>query len=1183
MEKALIEIGRKKLNWDDDIDHIPLGDSRDRLDVVYPDGDTSVMISRKVVKKISHTLPSGTNRCIGKCQDVENNAIIYFIANSNNYDCIIKKYSDDTFQNISYAKNWGFSSSHWITSAFIIGTGDNALLCFNDNYNEVFCVNIANLIASNYPSLKYNEIHLYKPAPLYKPEITIGSDTSYDANNIRGKLFQFAYSYIYDTKMESCISPWSEMNYDMRDSFDDGIFDTDITVGNKFDIDLKVGLSHHSGDVNDTFENVEKIALYFKICDIGVGQTGAWKLYDIVDLTDSEYHDNIYHYTFYNDKIPLGTNADFYFLQEEIPLNAGAMELINGERIALGELNRKYSDIDLDVTLSSVNGVTLDFLNYNTYLRTVQDSSGTTGVIDIDLKTPINLGNILWEVFIQKIDTTDNSIEGDEKYFYEYYTSSTSSGYMANTDPVSVLVDQINNLSNFAITASSVTGGHPKKLRISINPVSSNTDKLYYICFVPKIITPIVPSMRENNKINLGIKYFDKYGRGSNVLIKNIGIKTPYTTSSATIGHYIQFEINHEPPSWAVSWQLLISDTGYPLMYVLPCILNISNTQGAVSDLEETGSITKLNISQALARCQVLNEKFNFNYFDPQAGDRIRILGHPYKLGSESPASTPNPSYFGLSEIIDIEILDVDDDGKLIIPSLKSFSEYDNFQYRNVYYIKIYRNLLDIDAENQVYKEVGQINSIVNSFHTVNSVTFATNGTTPQDQTAYDGTGPAIGTIDYGAIYLRPVHFFNITVYDNVNRTLGDKYGLIPIFCYVPCMNTSFIYDSLARSTGRSDYYKDNYINETEHAIVRSGLLKETGLNYNQINKFNTDLYYMDNKHGAITYLLQIGYNLFVFQQKKITPVLINRVQTSLADGSTQMVYSDAVLGDKNPFPQEVGCSHPGSIVRHINDTIFFDYMTAAWYMLTNNGPLNITEAPKDNPDLFKMKAYGIYLSKLVAAAIQAGGSPIITAGYDPVKNMYMFYYGTTIADQVMLGFHIPTMSWLSFYSVWHEGFMGFNENKFYSFLGGEIYEHHVSTQSKVTTGYIQIHFNKFPNDRKLFRMIEENCEEVWEPSTAGDITVDENAVAYQNPDSKEWQYAKMSSLLKSSHFIDYEGAKRAIFKRNMLNKKGVLNGNISLLQGELLRGKTVSLKLRDKSPTDNTLRSVIIGFEKSL
>lgn len=1185
MEKTVIDFKDKKLNWDDDIDHIPLGDSRDRMDKVYPNGDSSVLQNRRELYLIAHTLPSGTNNVIGKCSDYENNAIILFICNSSNNDCIIRMYSDDTFQNISYAKDWGFSTSYYIHDAFIVGTGLNALLCFNDNYNPPRRVNITNLINGNYPNLKFNEINQYLPAPLYKPELTLGTDSTYDDNRIRGRLHQIAYSYINDLGQESPISPWSDILFDYKDSYDDMNFDATITNNNKISIQFKVGLSFITGDSNDTFENITKLNIYYKNPDIGVGQSGTWKLYDTVDLTDSEYYDNIYHYEFYNNRVTLGTDQTVFLgLQENIPLTARTMELLNDERIALGGLNRNYDNVNLDVNLSSVNIVSLDFLNYVTYLRTVPNSSSTVNVIDLDLKAPNGQGTILWEIYIQKIVDADNSIEGSEKYFYQFYTASTYSGYMSNSEVVTKFVNQINTLTGFDITAYSESGGHPHILRISIAPVASNTGKSYYACFIPKLLYPTLPSLKENTNRDFAICYLDKFGRRWNPQIKGLSLKIPYSVSGlAAGGHIAQLTINHQPPADAVAWVPMIADTEYPLFFVLPFIMDITTTKGMVADLEEDAVSTKLNYPQALARCEAFLENTDFNIFSPQAGDRIRILGKPYKLGSSPSGSAPKPLYYPLTEVIEKEILSVDGNGKLVISSLQNYDEYANFQYYNVYYIMIYRELLDIDSENLIYKEIGVPNPIVNGFHTVNTVDYATNGITPQNQTAYDGSGPAIVSIDFGDVYLRPVHFHNIVVYDNIVGTYADKYSLIPLFCYVPCKNVSFSYDSYARSTGRSDYYKDNYGNETVEQIVYSGILKNSTTNYNDLNRFRDDPYSdLNQKDGKIIKMRQSGYVLRVYQEKNIVPIYINRQLITDAAGNQTLQYSQNVLGDANPLNYNVGCTQAGSFASNHDNDYFADENNSAWYRFGQNGLMNITEANERNPNAFKMKAYGIYLFKQIASSLKSGNRCLFMSGFDPVKNMYIFTFIDldTLNPQVTIGFHEPTNSWLSWYSIWHENYISFNKNRFFSFVGGSIYEHHRSTT--YSTGYIQFHFNIFPTDRKLFKGIGINSDQIMAPTNQGDILIDENSVATQNPDSYEWNFAKMSSYLKENHFIVYEGEFRAIFKRNMLAKDGTIRNDTYLINGEKLRGKTISIRLRDSKTSQNTLRSITIEWEKS-
>jgi hypothetical protein len=106
MEKEIISLAGGKMNSDDDLDFMPMGDSRPdgRNDIVYPTGDVNTIESRRILTLITHTLPSGTNKVIGKCYDVEHNATIYFVCNSANNDCIVRVYSDNSFQNILILK-----------------------------------------------------------------------------------------------------------------------------------------------------------------------------------------------------------------------------------------------------------------------------------------------------------------------------------------------------------------------------------------------------------------------------------------------------------------------------------------------------------------------------------------------------------------------------------------------------------------------------------------------------------------------------------------------------------------------------------------------------------------------------------------------------------------------------------------------------------------------------------------------------------------------------------------------------------------------------------------------------------------------------------------------------------------------------------------------------------------------
>ena len=1151
IEKELISFAGKGLNSDDDIDLIPLGDSLYRLDIVYPNGDMNVIDNRSELTQISISGITGSSKkVLGWCNDIENDALIFFLYTSiNNY--IFRIYSDNTSQKISQG-DWGFNPSYKIYDSFIIGTGDDSLLCFNDGLNPQRCVNIKNLIDGDY-TLLYNEIDLLKPACIknlgveYNTTITPTSTGENKISKIRGKRFQFAISYVYDNKLECAVSHWSRSIHDYRDEFMNGLID----------VRNKVEFTKIIVNIPVYFDNISSVKIFVKEIDIESGKSGSWGMYHEWDYDEAYVVDGHYNYDFYNDKqtIPVDQSL-FLSLYDDIPFTSQIMKPINGDRIILGHNNFKYSNIDIDIDLAVQNVVSTAPAYYN-------DINIDYDKIPMSLNVRGSVGKWL-QFSIVIIKESGGEVKDIERYFYQYYNSAEYGGYMANVDVVNFFVDDINANTKFPLTASIAFGGFPYSITFT-KTLGTDTFHFYSISY------PIFEkkNLCKNNSVqNLAICYYDKYGRGGRALIDNLSVTIPSTSGSNITGHYtnyIKYTINHLPPSWAVCYQFLYGGSNISNYFSISVRMGVLGTGYPLPeelDIKYEGIYTKIDLTQAINRCYDANESVNFNNFDIQKGDRVRIVGYTNYLDTTS-TGIIGVEFINLGEYIDVEVLGIDLDGKILIPSLKRYNESRFFNIREIYVLEFYRTH-NLNKEEIFYKEIGDLIPITGGYHEstwINGVSGS-----KQDQSAY---GAAIGLINFGDTYR-----FYSSFCDILRRSAPTTFYALPFISNIESMSSSLSYNSNALSTGRHNWYDKKWENKTEEALIFGNLYRSGDLNFNEINRFVNDPVYLDSKYGEITGIEQKGDTLTVFQKNKINTFYLNKVQVTLADGSTQMAYSDKVLSEKNLMPYEIGCSHQGSIQKNIYNIYFFDLNTSAIYRLGQDGINNISV-------ISKMKNYWIALSKVIQDAIKNGNDIKIESGYDPVKGMYVFtYVNNTITSQnITIGYHEPSNKWLSNYSFYHELYANLNENRFLSFSNGLMYEHHISS-TKVATGYLTVHFNKFPADVKLFRSIELNSKYIWLPSESGDISIE--GYLRTDTNSREKFYTKMSSLLKSIHFRNYEGRFLANFRRNMLNKKEVLGGKAALENGDLLRGKSVSIKLRNTQTTENKLKSVTIGFEKS-
>jgi hypothetical protein len=1159
-----ISLARTKLNHDDDLDFMPTGDSRDRLDIVYPNGNQEVLENRRALAFTYRTLPSGTNKCIGQCLDTENNAIIYAVQNSSSLHSIIRFNADNTTENISYGKTqWNFHADHPMTKMFVVGTGNDALLFMNDGYNPPRLVNLYNLQNNLYPNLLPSDINLYKPAPKIKPTVTLQKDTNVRVNKIIGRTFQFVPAYVYDTGQKSLLGHYSDLVYDYSDETVAGDFDTSSTDNNVKNT-IIVGLTRE-------YSNVSKIELYVRIGDIGSGVQGTWRLYDTIEIDDPTYD-----YYFRNDKNGIPSQISTIARDEEIPQSSQVAEFVDN-RIILGQNNTGRDNVDIDVDLALVRIAKTN----PTGTTTTSNPYQTVTDVDIVYMTgePMSINVILAKVINAATTgehTANPTVESYEKYYFLYnkYISS-------NVQIIDFFAENINNNTNFDITASVVVGGgHNNLLRITNNETYPLDVQYYVYTFVSPIV-PKTVSFKENSRQQLAICYYENTNKsGRSIIVPTTLEIPPYSTSNhaSYYENYIQYTIKHAAHSWTEAgvtkypscYQFMRAGNGMVGHFTVPII--VKGYYADVSDIVEDGLYTRVDVNAALDRIHDMNEGANFNDFTLQKGDRARVLGYINDIQA---------TY--IAEYIDVPVLGIDDDGKALLPTFHSFDEYEwwndrstggiNYPARPVYLFEFYRPTLNIDAEDLYYYEIGDVLPITGGYHTTS---VPTGYPTPAINQSSGVNG--VGVINFGDAYRIYWHFGARFV------KVGLEVYLKPMFTAVESVSSSFMFPSRALSTGRYNWADPDEKNRTDSSLIYGSVFQSGELNYNDLNRFTNEPIYLDGIQGDITGLVSKGGTLEVYQEKKITPFYINSIVETLSDGTLQSKYSTAFLNQGTPSMFDVGCSHSMSIATNVYATYFFDLLTSSWYRRSQDGLKNITF--DDTPNSGKMKNYGLALSKIISTAKDNNNNYYVRGAWDPVKHMYIFtYVNPSTTDDVTIGFHEPTNSWLSFYTLYEEMYASLNNNRFFSFNLGQIQEHHIS-ETRMASGYVTVHFNKNPNLVKIFRAIEIGAEQKWVPSTDGDIYIESDALGYTDDDSYEFFYPRMTSSLSEGHFKGKEGSWTANFLRNTLTKLGTARSttaaNLYLYNGELLKGKTISIKLRNTKTNSNKLKYLTLRHDKS-
>lgn len=143
--------------WNADVDKnlLPPDDYRYAFNITrYGEENYGVVTNMKGNEKVSISLPLGTNKVIGQCYNLEDREIYYFLYNSND-DHAILRYNYDT-DDIDYIlKNesiLNFNTSYPVNNPFTIGSGDEKMLFWTDNYNAPRKINVSRAYSFTNPT-----------------------------------------------------------------------------------------------------------------------------------------------------------------------------------------------------------------------------------------------------------------------------------------------------------------------------------------------------------------------------------------------------------------------------------------------------------------------------------------------------------------------------------------------------------------------------------------------------------------------------------------------------------------------------------------------------------------------------------------------------------------------------------------------------------------------------------------------------------------------------------------------------------------------------------------------------------------------------------------------------------------------------------------------------------------------
>ena len=567
---------------------------------------------------IPYTLPSGENKVIGFYPDKVRNRAYYFIWNSNGYNSIIYyDLSNDTISKVLVSKTdsdgidiLNFNPSYKVLSINIFYRDDEGdILFFNDGLNPPKNINVTEYHGTSW---KLEYILVAKAPPVMPPKVVYENDITVKVNNLRNKLFQFSYRYVFVNNEKSVWSSKSIVPLPQQDN-------TNLT-SNNFTANSRISISMTTGGYN-----VRDIEICFR--ETTNGGASDWFLIGKFNKNNLGIQTNsIYTFNFYNDGIYSQIDVlETAQLQDWVPQKANAAELANGNVLLYSGITESYNKTNMNL-ISKVNSDSIGYaFDINGTLFFAVSNGLDSGSIGTELKIYLfgtgqnssttnivnELNNVACDFFINVVNLSGTSIGATySSTFTDLYVSgllnSIKSALIASSASWSGVVN------NNVLTMTYPAGFLLQSSGTKINTYSADYDPWYNTTF----------ANAWDSGYQYAIQYFDSLGRtiGAQTDL-NAAINTPASNGNRFCQPYV--EIKNRPPLEASYYQLLRSNnTTYNKR-----LYWISN--GAYASTEGTSSTRRfayIDIQNIAEYNKLISSTENVVSYTFVDGDRITFL-----------------------------------------------------------------------------------------------------------------------------------------------------------------------------------------------------------------------------------------------------------------------------------------------------------------------------------------------------------------------------------------------------------------------------------------------------------------------------------------------------------------------------------------------------------------------------
>mgnify|MGYP003642203111 CR=1 FL=1 len=1139
------------LNSDDDPRVVPNTDYLYALNLISGTREIGAQVNTQGNRLVSYTLPAGRNKCIGALRDIKRNAVINYIWNENGAHSILHYFCETNVieeilapkaalpvTGIPFTTDFlGFTEFNKIHSSNIL---DDILTWTDGNVSprkinikrakdfmlqlppSVVNIPYDNLIATGSEEQKIQFIDSIKYAPVNKTDILLGRDATRNTNFIRNSMIQVIYRWIYDDNEKS---RWSTGSYISLPDGQENILGTFASsVQNNY-----LAVTYNTGH-----STVKAVDIAFRFTNLGTWARldESIKLFNEDNERTTPFYSNQI-FNFYNDRVLIPVDvADTDTNFDAVPLLAETQEIIDSNRLVYANNTEGYQNPEPKVSFFSGN--TILPLNGGSTAIKLYATSFLPPFKEV-LSFPNDIGDIAVGMYITF--NIKQNIAGQPQYNIDADVNYTVSEYDLSNYPTSLRDGVFNYLIGLGPVFMNQLND-VQSLIPSAQPSSGIIFETFTHIFLLQSILPTtkVTSNKRGAYHKYGIVYYDKANRDGGVVTNadmQIYVKTlpeffllpatppPLVTTNAYQSD-IQISINHIPPDWAETYQIVYAKNNLR-KYVQFILKGEPRPVTTGYELDCTYLFNYIENDKVVTSVNIQFEK----------GDRLRFISNA-------------ENYCGT--YVEVEVVSMDVTNKKII--VRSFNPANiignmaiqTFEGATVEYFAYKSN---IKPANEFYFEIGEIYSIVQP-HTSKR---RHSGNVSNQNAAH--TIPATIKLTRGDTYVYRRYFHDVAA-------------------VVESQDFSDFYESSNFDYSRVQGVRNEKTKQHAQQLRYGGRYFADTLTNNLLSFGGNDYDTLQTNHGPINKIINIGYTLKCLQTKKVTSIYVNRQMIFNADGTQNVTLVNQVIGTKDPSNLDYGCANPESVCKDDRQIYFFDINNGAVIQDSANGMFPISG--------YKMATY--FKNKAEEMRNTGGNDKIfVYADSDNYNETVNFIFSDE--NTIPTNFNSETIlygtrnnRWSSFQSYVGDYIVS-NALTLISYKDGAMYVHNDSAAPRCNFYGVQygskIKFvvNNNPEMVKTFDWMGVNSNKIWTSPNDTDITTPANA-----------NYSTgMASRLLEGRFRPKEGVFYADYARD-LNTPNVTN---PIMNGQRLRGTYLIQQIENNDTVRVNLFSVLIHNTYSL